>query len=282
MEKREAAVKISLPGEAGGWKWDGDAKAYGPKEIFAYMDGAGELYLAYNFRDLIVRRFEKPGQPPITLELYDMGSSEDAYGVFSFERQDEEVKIGQGSEFGGGLLRFWKGKYFVSIYPDGEGPEVATAILALGRAVADSIPVTGQAPALLRYLPDGKKGLVEKSIRYLHSHVLLNQRFFISHENILGLKADTGAGLAEVLAGKEKLRLLLIQYPSEDRAKDALESFKKAYMPEARQKDRIHTEDKKWTLVQRRGNMILLVFHASREGDAESLIQAVEEKLKSG
>lgn len=28
---------------------------------------------------------------------------EDAYGVFSFERQDEAVGIGQGSEFGGGL-----------------------------------------------------------------------------------------------------------------------------------------------------------------------------------
>ena len=117
---------------------------YNSKTLFSYMDGAAELYLAYGFQNLTVRRLERSDQPPITCELYEMASSEDAYGVFSFEHQDEPVGIGQGSEFGGGLLRFWKDKYFVSIYAEGEGADVESGILKMGRAAANSIPAVGR------------------------------------------------------------------------------------------------------------------------------------------
>ena len=124
VEEVKTSPGISWPSASEGWKWDGKDEVYESRAIFNYIDGAGELYLAYNFKNLIVRQFEKTGFPHITAELYDMGSANDAYGIFSFERQDEDAGIGQGSEFGGGLLRFWKGKFFVSVYADGEGPEV--------------------------------------------------------------------------------------------------------------------------------------------------------------
>jgi hypothetical protein len=120
-EKGKMNQVISFPAEVEGWKWDGIEMKYNSKTLFDYIDGAAELFLAFGFQNLTARRFEKSNQPPITIELYEMGSSEDAYGVFSFDRQDEAVGIGQGSESGGGLLRFWKEKYFVSIYADGEG-----------------------------------------------------------------------------------------------------------------------------------------------------------------
>ena len=132
-EKGKMDPEISLPAEFEGWKWDEKEMKYDSKTLFDYIDGAAELYLAYGFQSLSVRRLVKSSQPPITVELYEMASSEDAYGVFSFERQDEDIGIGQGSEFGGGLLRFWKGRYFVSIYSDGEGMEVESTTLKMGR-----------------------------------------------------------------------------------------------------------------------------------------------------
>ncbi len=161
-QKGKMNPEISLPAEAAGWTWDGKEMKYNSKTLFDYIDGAAELYLAYGFQSLRVRRFEKSNQPPITVELYEMASSEDAYGVFSFERQDEAVGIGQGSEFGGGLLRFWKGKYFVSIYADGEGAEVESAILTMGRATADSIQGTGPEPKLVDFIPGKDLGLVDQ------------------------------------------------------------------------------------------------------------------------
>lgn len=273
--------EVALPSEAAGWEWNRKDLNYNRRTIFDYIDGAGELYLAYNFQSVRVRRFEKPGQPSIIAELFDMGSPEDAYGVFSFERQDEEVGIGQGSELGGGLLRFWKGKFFVSVYAEGEGPEVESAILTLGRAVADSIQLSGRPPTLISALPDGKVGLLEKSIRYLHSHVLLNQRFFLANQNILNLNQKTEAVLAQYLRDQKKVHLLLILYPAEREAKAALKKFTNAYLPEAGEKGIWQTEDRKWTAVMQRKNFIFIVFGALSKAEAETLISATEEKIGS-
>jgi hypothetical protein len=281
-EKGKRNQEISLPSEVGRWKWDGKEMRYNSKALFGYMDGAAELYLAYGFENLTVRRFEKSGQPPIVVELYEMASSEDAYGVFSFEHQDEAVGIGQGSEFGGGLLRFWKDKYFVSIYAEGEGAEVESGILKMGRAVANLIPSMGPEPKLVGFVPGKDLGLVDKSLWYLKSHVLLNQRFFIAHQNILNLSRKTEAVLAQYLRDKQKTQLLLIRYPDSKEAVDAYRSFIKVYLPDAGGKDRSKTEDRKWTFARQRNEFVVIVFGAPTEAAAEALLTATEEKLPGG
>jgi hypothetical protein len=281
-EKGKMNSEISLPSEAGGWKWDEKEMRYNSKTLFEYIDGTAELYLAYGFQNLMVRRFEKSNQPPLIVELYEMASSEDAYGVFSFEHQDEAVGIGQGSEFGGGLLRFWKGKYFVSIYAEGEGAEVESGILKIGRAAANSVPTKGSAPKLVGYIPGKNLGLVDKSVRYLKSHVLLNQRFFIAHQNILNLSRKTEAVLAQYLQDKKKTQLLLIRYPGSKEAGDVYQSFMKAYLPDAKGTDRSKTEDGKWTFARQRNEFIVIVFGAPKEADAEALLKATEGKLPGG
>jgi hypothetical protein len=278
-EKEKISPGISWPAAAEGWKWDGKEEIYRSRAIFDYIDGAGEVYLAYNFKNLIVRQFEKTGYPRITAELYDMGSSNDAYGIFSLERQDEEAGIGQGSEFGGGLLRFWKGNFFVSVYADGEGPEAGQTILSLGRALANSIPLTGQTPKLISALPDGKMGLVEKSIRYLHSHVLLNQRFFVATQNILNLNSKTEVILAQYLRAGKKIYLLLVRYPEVKEAETALRSFQRAYMPEVFEKGLVQTEDKNWTATKKINEFVLIVFGASTKLEGEDLIKGTEKRI---
>jgi len=278
-EKERMSQKVSLPSETNGWKWDRKEAEYNSKTLFKYMDGAAELYLAYGFENLTVRRLEKSNQPPITLELYEMASSEDAYGVFSYEHQDETAGIGQGSEFGGGLLRFWKDKYFVSVYAEGEGADVESGILNVGRAVANSIPATGPEPKLVGFIPGTDLGLVDKSVRYLKSHILLNQRFFVAQQNILNLNRKTEAVLAQYLQGKQKTQLLLIRYPNLKEAGDAYQIFMKAYLPDARGKDRSRIEDRKWTSARQRNEFVLIVFGASTEADAEALLKATEERL---
>ncbi len=273
-------LEISFPAETGGWKWDGKIRNFNPRTVFDYMDGAAELYLAYRFQSLDVYQLEKSGQPPLTVEIFTMGSSADAYGIFSFERQDEDAGIGQGSEFGGGMLRFWKGQYFVSIYGEGEGPELESVIIRLGKEVAQAIPKSGPAPKLITYLPDTQVGLIQKSIRYLRNHVLLNQRYYIANQNILHLNPQTEAVLAQYLRGTHKVHLLLIQYPTEKQAEDALQSFKKTYMPEATEKGFLQTEDRKWTMAKRQREFILAVFGAPALADADELLKATEAKLK--
>jgi hypothetical protein len=152
----------------------------------------------------------------------------------------------------------------------------------MGRGVSNSIPAAGPEPKLVGFIPGKDFGLVDKSVRYLKSHVLLNQRFFIAHQNILNLNRKTEAVLAQYLQDKQKTQLLLIQYSNLKEAGGAYQSFMKAYLPEAGGRDRLRTEDRKWTFARQRNEFVVIVFGAPTEGDAEALFKATEKKLPGG
>ncbi len=266
------------PADIRGWQWDGTMEEYNKGNLFDFMDGAAEVYLAYNFRALTVVRFGKTGRPRVQAELYSMGSPEDAFGVFSLERQDPEAGVGQGSEFGGGMLRFWKGPWFVSIFSEGEGRDADEAVLDLGRAVASAIKETGNPPELLRYLPEP----VPAEARFLRSHVLLNQRFFISNKNILQLQNDVKAVIAPYAVPQGKAYLLLVQYPLQARAVSAYRTFDSEYMTDTRKEGLMVTGEGKWTRAERYADSIIIVFNAPSEAEAERLVKAAEARLKGG
>ncbi len=277
LERGKVAAEIILPTEVNGWKWDGKKTRYNPRTLFDYIDGAAELYLAYGFQSLAVRRLEKANHPPIILELYQMETAEDAFGVFSFERQDEEVGVGQDSEYGGGLLRFWKGRYFVAIYAEGESPNIEKTLIVCGQMVAQAIPESAPRPKLIQYLPPG---YIEKSLRYIKNHVLLNQRFFLAQKNILNLTRRSEAILGQYLRYKQKMHALLIRYPTVSEAQKAAESFRQAYMPEAKENDRLQVEDKKWTFLRSWQEYLFLVLDAPDEAGGEEICQIFEKNIK--
>ena len=279
-EKDTMNEKLTLPSEVQGWKWDGKAETYNNQTIFKYINGAGELYLAYGFKGLTVRRFERPQKPLLVAEIYEMGSSEDAYGVFTFERQEEEAGIGQGSEFGGGLLRFWKGNYFVSVYGEGEGAEIDSLVVELGKRIAGSIALTGSKPALLGFMPDTTAGLDTANVYFFRSHVLLNQRFFVAQQNILQLGRDVEAVLGNYDREGQRMHLILVRYPTAVRAQGALQSFLKAYMPEAAASGSVKTEDGKWTRARAYGEFLAIVFAAPTDAEAERLLTVTGANLK--
>lgn len=244
------------------------------------MDGAAELYLAFNVRELKTTRFEKPGMPSIIVEVYEMRSPEDAYGVFAFEQQDPAVGIGQGSEFGGGLLRFWKGRTFVTIFGEEPGQEVEEAILILGRRIAATITDSGNLPKILGYLPDKALSFIKKEAWFFRSHIHLNQRFFVARANILMLTPDVEAVLARYETKDGRIHFLLVRYATPDKADAALASFKNAYMPDAGKADSVKTENGKWTSLSRFNSCVVVVFDAPDESSAQNLIKTAEGILK--
>jgi hypothetical protein len=274
-------MKKLFPLKIGSYQSDGKDEFYDRKTTFRYMDGAAELYRSYGFKLLMVRRYMymKEDHPPIIVETFDMGSSEDAFGVFSYETGDEEVDIGQGSDSGGGLLRFWKGKFFVNVYAEQESPSTKKDVLDLGRALADSIKQEGKKPKLINLLP--KEDLIERSIRYFHLHQSLNYHYFVSHQNILRLGERTHALLSTYASQTEgKTFLLLIQYASQTSAKEGLQSFVKAYMPESSSSKVIRTENGRWTTAQFYKNYGMVVFDSPSKEKAEALMQTTQKNLE--
>jgi hypothetical protein len=108
-----------VPKQVLDWKASGEDAVYDRKTLYDYMDGGAEVYLAFDFREVFVRRYADTEGNELVLDIYDMGSPAEAFGMFSCDRQDPDAGIGQGSEYGPGLLRFWRGRYFVSITVSG-------------------------------------------------------------------------------------------------------------------------------------------------------------------
>jgi len=83
-----AGAAISLaPRAVGAWTRAAEPRVVSPADVFTYMDGAGELYLAYGLVRLEVYEYTSPTEPPITAEIYALRSSDDAYGLLSLERR---------------------------------------------------------------------------------------------------------------------------------------------------------------------------------------------------
>jgi hypothetical protein len=256
-----------LPKDVAGWKAVGPDNVYDRKTIFDYLDGGAEVYLAFDLREVFVRKFKNAAGAEIALDIYDCGSPAEAFGAFTCDRQDPDAGIGQESEYGPGLLRFRQGRYFVSITAAGDEDKAEPALRALAKAVVPALGPPGEPPALLGALPES--GLKKDRACFFHSVINLNNRLYVAPENILNLDPRTDCVLAEYDAGPaDPVRLLVVRYPDEGRARAAERSFAKSYRPGAGSKTR--------TLAGRRANFLAIVFAAPSQDFAERLLAAVK------
>lgn len=258
-----------VPAEFQGWTVEED-QSFDPETIFKYIDGAGEVYRSYNFRRLFARRMSRAGRPALIVDLFDMGTSADAFGVFSHDVEGEDARVGQGSTYQGGLLSFWKDRYFVSIYAEDETSETRAAVFGLAGKVAAAIPGEGTLPDLVAALPE--QGLDPRSVRYFHNHLVLNIHYFVSQENILRLGQKTEAVMG--LYGEKGAlgRLLIVRYRDADLAREALSSFLRAYLSEGAESRAARTENGKWTAARLLWNRVAIVFDAPSESAAGNLL----------
>ncbi len=265
-----------LPLEINGWRAEGKDESYNPETIFEYIDGAGEVYRAYNFERLVARRYFKEGEPNLIADFFDLGTASDAFGVFTHDLEGEALEIGQDAVYKGGLLSLWKDRYFVSLYAEAETPASKLALLDLGEAIASAIPAQGKKPALLSYVPDG---FDLKRVRYFHNHLILNYHFFVSAENILLLDQKTEAVLASSGDKPDNVLVLIVRYPDAHAAVLALQSFAKAYMPDAAETGLVQTEDKKWTAVKNKDNYLAIIFDVLSPAQARNIVASVVDKI---
>ncbi len=266
-------LKRDLPSRVGPWTAAGQDRFFDAETLFGYIDGGAEVYRAYNLRQCLARRYIVNGGPSIFLDIFDMGASEDAYGVFTHDLDGEKVAIGQDGRLRPGWLSFWKDRYFVSIYAEEETQASQNAVIELGRKVADAIGGTGARPELISRLPS--EGLQADRIRYLHHPIVLNFHYYLSDENILHISRDTAVVLADYRFGDQTATLLLVQYPTPEKAIRSQEDFLNHYIPDANARGAALLENNRWAAIRRKNNLLAIVLEADSEARAESLLDRI-------
>ena len=248
-----------LPATIAGWTKADPPDIYSPKTLSDYIDGGAELFLSYGFQGALSLKYHDPGDNEITIDIFDMGTSADAFGVFAHSRETIDNRIGQGCEYASGLLTFWKDRYYASILAYPETAEKRDLVLKLGRTIADAIKKDGPLPPIISLLP--AENLLPETVRYFHHYIWLNSFTFVSNDNVLNIGNDTPAALGKYRQSGAAFFLLLVRYPDAARAEAAGEQFRQKLLAGAADGMRA-TAEGRWTGLERRGDLVGVVLNA--------------------
>ena len=278
MGKVKTDFALLLPDTIQGWKVTAKDQIYNRDTLYDYINGGAELYLSYGFQNVVNRTYVKSGQPDMIVDIFDMGTSQNAYGVFSHAREEEDATFGQGSQYAAGLLLFWKDRYYISILTVPETIESKKAIFDLARKIETSIAEEGSLPGILTLLP--QQSLIKESVRYFRHYAWLNSHYFVADQNILHINEKTEALVAKYGEKKKRYLLLLVKYEKDKDAKHAYDDFAKYYLPELSKEPVVKIEDGTWTACRLAKKLLIIVFNAPVKDKALHLIEAVQKKSR--
>ena len=188
-----------LPETIDGWKKSEPPDLYTPENLSTYIDGGAELYISFNFKNALSVKYKDSADNEIAVDIFDMATSYDAFGVFAHSRETIETEVGQGSEYASGLLTFWKDRYYVSILAYPETAAKKDIVFKLGRAIAGAIKNEGPLPPILALLPT--ENLLPETVHYFHHYIWLNSFYFVSNENVLDIEERHARGPGQIPAG---------------------------------------------------------------------------------
>ncbi len=206
-----------------GWALREAPETFTHESLFEHIDGQADLFVQYGFEKSVFAIYRKVDtlDDKIDVDIYDMGNSLQAFGIFSRFRQDESpANIGLDSYIGDRYAIFYKGKYFVILQATESNPSTVKRLAVdIESLILDNSPP----PQEIGYFPKG--GLKPGSIEYfpdgLLGHQFLKRGFKASY-----VENDEQKIEPQDTSQIKDFRLFLAMFRSPQEAIDALKLFK--------------------------------------------------------
>ena len=150
------------------WKIPESPQDYFPEILFEYINGAAEIYLSYDFKELTVGQYEKgDSNASLIIEIYDMGNEINSFGIYSAERfpDSQFISLGNQGYLEEETLNFIVGKYYVKLLCFDSGKESADFLKLFSQEVVKRVKDKGTLPPALAFFP--KQGLVRNSEKFI-------------------------------------------------------------------------------------------------------------------
>ena len=182
-------------------------------KLFEYIDGAAQSYHDYGFVEVTAGEFElKSNKETVIVDIYDMGNSVNAFGVFSIFRLPQAVYLDIGTEcqYSEPTLDMYKDKYYIQLAGARPFPGLKEELARIA-AIIDREIKADKKPAQLNLLPD--EGRVPHSERYLK-------------QNVLGFLFLKEGWSAEYESAGKKQKLILICLDSKEEAQKGFGRYK--------------------------------------------------------
>lgn len=208
-----SAQEMNLP-QLSGYKKVTDYPVFTPDNLWNFINGAADNYLALGFVDLHVAEYKK-GKDVIKLEVYHHKNNTLAFGIYSSERSPSFRFISLGSQgyVADGSINFFKSDYYVKIRTYSKKEKVLQAAQTLAQQVANMLPGEAGMPAAINQFPsEGKKA---------------NEETYIN-ESVLGHNFLSNAFRANYEAGNQSFSVYIFDKENPDEALATVNEYLKA------------------------------------------------------
>ncbi|MDO9341378.1 MAG: hypothetical protein Q7T72_12745, partial [Bacteroidales bacterium] len=204
------AQEFVLP-ELEGFKKTTNYPVFGPENLWDFINGAADTYLAYGFVDLHVAEYKK-GKNVIKLEIYRHSDNTMAFGIYSTERSPSFrfMNLGAQGYIADGAINFFKGNYYVKIRTYSKSEKTLQSTESLALRVANMLEGGSEMPAVLSKFPEiGRK---------------MNEETYIN-ESVLGHKFLNKAYKAIYEIGSDNFSIFIMENSSTEEARKSVEAY---------------------------------------------------------
>ena len=161
-----AATAALIP-EVAGFTPLAPVESYNADNLSDKIDGKAELYLSAGFKEMSCRSFGLggPGGAHVDVYLYDMGSAQNTFAVFSGQRRSgsPSIPLTANAYATANALFFTQGKFYVEIVADRASETLQKSLGDYATALLAKLPSEAKAKDAAALFP--KEGLVRETVR---------------------------------------------------------------------------------------------------------------------
>jgi len=169
------------------WTLKDKPDIYTPDNLYEYINGAADVFLAYDFQKLATITYENKEQHSFTVDIYQHSNDVTGFGIYSQEKplKGSFLSIGTQGYYEQGVLNFFKGSYYVKISGFDLGSEDKQILTNAAKKIAAQLEGTADFPTIVKCFP--KKNIKPNSEAYIHmnflGHSFLHSAFTAEYES---------------------------------------------------------------------------------------------------
>ncbi len=252
-------------------------RIYNPGNLFDYIDGSAEVYLAYGFKKLNHFSYQDKTGNEIVLDIFEMESSNSAFGLFTHNMENFQIERFGLAERGANLHRFFYQNFYLTVSPlafDAQTLQAAAEIAdRVDKQLAD---FRFDFPEIFKLLP--AKNIISGTRRYFFHANFVNQLLFISSENIWQKKKQR-VEFAQALYrfNTQPVLFMIVKYKSRKEAVYAYKTLIKFFKPD---ENGIFRHRQKTCALKAEDKLIKILFYADSSEEIKILMN--QEKIANG
>jgi len=245
-------------------------------DLFNLINGGAELYHEYGFVEVLAADLLISGDNPVKVEIYDMGSPEAAWGIYSMTATSAAKIFNAGSDGrqGLGFAQFVKGNHMVYMYYD----EIAESeILDIASCIAKNIEHESPRPDIMSIVGEGRKG--PEKLVYFEGNLGLSGIYSFHYKDVFAYEEGAAAIYPDMKA-------FLLRYANEGECIDKYNAAREFFMNSSKYHDQItlrgsfHMKDRKEQQIDcYYETSFLIIFISSGEQDLNDIRETINQNM---